>query len=283
MENKIRNYIYQNDTNYTSYDSMKYLFVCIFLFLSLIIGTFATVAKLWWGLCILIFLDIAFLLYLMVMPRIKKTYKFRFLSEGVIDTLLSLLFLSSAFIILFSTDCDSDGLTYGTLISYLLFTMLILVYNIYYSKSDAFQSPDNVIRKKSLIFLGMLIPFSGTIGMIIAKIIFKTFDFDNQIATCICYTILVIVSFIFSLGYSNYIKYYYCIKYKVLCDSDGNENSPELEHNKSKKNKSNKKNSVVSDKVSKIPILIKIIIGVVLIPILLLFLVAFIKVIIQRM
>ena len=63
MENKIRNYVYQNDTNYTSYDSMKYLFVCIFLFLSLIIGTFATVAKLWWGLCILIFLDISFLKY----------------------------------------------------------------------------------------------------------------------------------------------------------------------------------------------------------------------------
>ena len=76
MENKIRNYVYQNDTNYTSYDSMKYLFVCIFLFLSLIIGTFATVAKLWWGLCILIFLDISFLLFMIVIPRIKKPINF---------------------------------------------------------------------------------------------------------------------------------------------------------------------------------------------------------------
>lgn len=282
MENKIRNYIYQNDTNYTSYDSMKYLFVCIFLFLSLIIGTFATVAKLWWGLCILIFLDTAFLLYLMVIPRIKKTYRFRFLSEGIVDTLLSLLFLSSAFIILFSTGCGSSGLTYATLISYLLFTMLIIVCNICYSKSDAFQSPDNVIRKKSLIFLGILIPFSGTIGMIIAKIIFKTFDFNNQVATYICYTILVLVSFLFSVGYSNYLKYYYCIKFKVLCDGDGNDNSPDLEHKKSEKTKTTRKKSVVGNKAAKIPIQIKIIIGIVLVPILLLFLVAFIKVMIQR-
>lgn len=278
MENKIRNYIYQNDTNYTSYDSMKYLFVCIFLFLSLIIGTFATVAKLWWGLCILIFLDISFLLCLIVIPHIKKTYRIRFLSEGIINTLLSLLFLSSAFIILFSTGCDSAGLTCATLISYLLFTTLILVYNICYSRSDAFQSPDNVIRKKSLIFLGTLIPFSGTIGMIIAKIIFKTFDFNNQVATYICYTILVLVSFLFSFGYSNYLKYYYCVKYKIYCDSDGIENSPELSHKKTKR----KKNAVISNKVAKIPILIKIIIGVVLVPILLLFFVAFIKVMLQR-
>ena len=276
MGNKIRNYVYQNDTNYTSYDSLKYLFVCIFLFLSFIIGTFATVAKLWWGLCILIFLNTSFLLYMMVVPRIKKTYKFRFLSEGIVDTLLSLLFLSSAFILLFSTGCDSAGLTYGTLISYLLFTTMLFVYNICYSRSIIFRTRDNTPHKKSLIFLGTLIPLSGTTGMIVAKVIFKTFDFNNQVATYICYTILILVSFLFSLGYSNYLKYYYCIKYKILCNGDGDENSPELEHEKKRKT------PVISKKVSKIHMLLKIIIGVVLVPILLLFLVAFIKVMMQR-
>ena len=280
MENKIRNYVYQNDTNYTSYDSMKYLFVCIFLFLSLIIGTFATVAKLWWGLCILIFLDISFLLFMIVIPRIKKTYQFRFLSEGIVDTLLSLFFLSSAFILLFSTGCGSAGLTYGTLISYLLFTTMLFVYNICYSRSNVFQTHDSRPHKKNLIFLGVLIPFSGTIGMIIAKVIFKTFNFNNQVATDICYTILVLVSFLFALGYSNYLKYYYCIKYKISCDSNGDKDSPELEHEKKQKKR---KISAISNKVANMPILLIIIIGVVLAPILLLFLVAFIKVMIQRM
>ncbi len=280
MENKIRNYIHHNDTNYTSYDSMKYVFVCIFLFLSLIVGTFAIVAKLWWGLCVLIFLDITFLLYLIVMPHIKKTYRFRFVSEGIITTLLSFLFLSSALIILFSTECDSAGLTYGTLISYFLFTILVLVYTVCYSKSDIFQSPHNVTPKKYLMFLGALIPFSGIIGMVIAKIVFKTFDFDNQVAVYISYTIFVLVSFLFSLGYSNYIKYYYCIKYKVLCDEFGNAHSPELE---SEKTQTTRKHSIASKKTKNIPTLIKIILGVVLFPILLLFIVAFIKVMIQRM
>ena len=278
MENKIRNYIYNDDTNYTSYDSMKYLFVCVCLFLSLITGTFAIVAKLWWGLCILIFLDITYLLYLIAVPHIKKTYRFRFLSEGIIATLLSFLFLSSAVITLYSTECDSPGVTYATLISYILFTILILVYNVCYSKSDVFQSPDNVASKKHLIFSGVLIPFSGIIGTIIAKIIFKSFDFDNQVAVYVFYTIFVLVSFLFSFGYSNYLKYYYCVKYKILCDSDGIDNSPELSHKKIKR----KKKAVVSNKVAKIPILIKIIIGVVLVPILLLFFVAFIKVMLQR-
>lgn len=280
MENKIRNYVYQNDTNYTSYDSMKYLFVCIFLFLSLIIGTFATVVKLWWGLCILLFLDISFLLFMIVIPRMKKTYQFRFLSEGIVDTLLSLLFLSSAFILLFSTGCGSAGLTYGTLISYLLFTTSFFFYSICYSRSNVFRTHDSTPPQKNLIFLGVLIPFSGTIGMITAKVIFKTFDFNNQVATYICYTILTLVSFLFSLGYSNYLKYYYCIKYKILSDSNGDSNSPELEHEKKQKKR---KSSVLSNKIANMPTLLKIIIGVISVPILLLFLVAFIKVMMQRM
>lgn len=49
MQSETRNYIYCNDENYTSYDSLKYLFVCVFLFMSLITGVFAIVAALWWG------------------------------------------------------------------------------------------------------------------------------------------------------------------------------------------------------------------------------------------
>ncbi len=280
MESKIRNYIYYNDTNYTSYDSMKYLFICIFLFLSLIVGTFAIVAELWWGLCILISLDITFLLYMIVIPHVKKNYSFRFISEGIIDTLLSLLFLSSAFIILFSTGYGSPELVFGTLVSYLIFATAVLGYTVCYSKSDIFLTPVNVSPKKHLLALGALIPFSGIVGMVIAKIIFRTFNFENHVAVYVFFTIFVVVSLFFSFGYSNYIKYYYCIKYKIFCDEFGNSNSPELE---SKKNISVPKNaSRLKSKKKKSKHILIIVIGAVSIPILILFVIAFVKVMIER-
>ena len=280
MENKIRNYIYHNDINYTSYDSMKYLFICIFGFLSLVVGTFAIVANLWWGLCILVVLDTTFLLYLIVLRKIKKNYRLRFLSEGIINTLISLLFLSSAIIVLFSTKCDSLGLVYGTLISYLVLATTVIAYTICYSKSNVFLNAHNIPSKKHLLSLGALIPFSGIVGMSIAKIIFKTFNFENQVAVYIFYAIFVVISLLFSFGYSNYIKYYYCIKYKIFCDEFGNSYSPELENKKSKSVQ--KRVSVLKEKQRKGQPTLKIVIAVVLIPVLILFIIAFVKVMIER-
>ena len=280
MENKIRKFIYHNDTNYTSYGSMKYLFVCIFLFLSLVVGTFAIVANLLWGLCILIVLDTTFLSYMIILRKIKKTYRLRFLSESIINTLLSILFLSSSIIILFSTECDSPGLVYGTLISYLIFTSIVLVITVIYSKSSIFKYTNNIIPKKYMLPLGALIPFSGIVGMVIAKIVFKNFHFENQVAVYIFYVIFVVISLFFAFGYSNYIKYYYCIRYKIYCDEFGESHSPELEN---KKNKTiEKKASELKRKRRKSRRKLKIIIGVISIPFLLLFIIAFVKVMIER-
>ena len=207
MESKIRNYIYHDDANYTSYDSLKYLFVYVFLFMSLVTGTFTIVTDLWWGLCILIVLDASFLLYLIILRKIKKSYRLRFLSESIVDTLLSLLFLSSALIVLFSAGYNSSGLVYGTLISYTLFTILILVYTICCAKSNSLQRAQNAEPKKHLLLWGGLIPLSGVTGMAIAKAIFKTIEFGNQAVVYICYAIFMIISSFFAFGNSNYIKY----------------------------------------------------------------------------
>lgn len=277
METKIRNFIHHNDANYSSYSDMKSLFVCVFLFLSLIVGVFPVVDGLWWGVCVLVALDVTFLLYLIILKHLKKTYRLRFLSEGIVATLLSLLFLSSAYIILFTTKCNTPALTYGTLISYLIFVMMLLISTICFSKSNIFQSDRNASLKKHHIFLGSLIPLSGVFGTIIAKIAFKTFDFENQVAVYLLYAIFVIVSLLFSFGYSNYVKYYYCIKYKVFCDEFGNALSPDLENMNNKK----RIRSLKKEK-KKIHTVFRIIIGIVFIPIVLLFIVSFIRVMIER-
>lgn len=271
MESKIRNYIYHNDANYTSYDSLKCLFVYVFLFMSLVTGIFTIVTDLWWGLCILVVLDTSFLLYLIILRKIKKSYSLRFLSESIVDTLLSLLFLSSALILLFSAGYNSSGLVYGTLISYTLFTILILVYTICCAKSNSLQLAQNAEPKKHLLLWGGLIPLSGVTGMAIAKVIFKTIEFGNQVVVYICYAIFMIISSFFAFGNSNYIKYYYCKKYKIMCDKNGNTTSPNLEPTKKLKRIKTKK---------RIPLAIKILIGILGMPItffLIVFLILFIK------
>lgn len=277
MENRIRDYVYHNDTNYTSYDSIKYLFVCVSLFLSLIAGTYALVDGLWWGFSLLITLNCVFMLHIVLIKHLKKTYRLRFLSDGIIDTLLSNLFLLSAYIVLYATKCDTPIVTYGTLFAYLIFLVSFIIFTI----CSSCYNKRPVLREKApkghLIFIGSIIPISGMIGIMIARFIFGAFDFKNEVVVYIVFAILVFVSLIFSLGYSNFVKYFYCVKYKITCDRCGNTSSPKLECRiKEKVEKKFKK---------KIPTKFKIIITVISVPpaiFVVLFIVSFIKVIIGR-
>lgn len=285
MENKIRNFVYCNDNNYTSYDSAKYLLLCICLFLTLIVGVYAIVTGLWLFLSVLITIDCAFLLHLVLLKFFFKiTYNLRFLSDGIIDVLLSSLFLTSAYIVLFATKCNTVVVTYGTLISYLIFVVLHVVLTIINSRSDKYRnSQRSILQKKYLLFIGSLIPVSGIVGIIVAKVIFGVFDFENQIAVYVVFGEFTFVSFLFSLGCSNFIKYFYCIKYKITCDKFGNTTSPKLEkHNKMKSAKGETPPKNRQEK--RLPLIVKILIGIACIPIVffvILFIVFFIKSIIE--
>ena len=96
------------------------------------------------------------------------------------------------------------------------------------------------------------------------------------------FAIFVVVSMCFSLGHVNLLKYYYCKKYKIYCDEYGNTTSPDLEyHKKAKRNKVERKGVLLEQpnasnsksKKKKIPLIVKILIGVLSIPIILIFIV----------
>ena len=103
----------------------------------------------------------------------------------------------------------------------------------------------------------------------------------------------ILVIFLPILAHINFVQYFYCKKYKIYCDESGDTTSPDLEyHKKTKRNKAERKKvllerpNVSNDKSSKkkIPLIVKILIGVFSIPIifiLIVFLVFFIKGFIQ--
>jgi hypothetical protein len=95
---------------------------------------------------------------------------------------------------------------------------------------------------------------------------------------------LVFVIFAPILAHINFVQYYYCKKYEILCDEYGDATSPNLERKikeKKVKNESRDTNgsaTVITKK--KIPLIVKILIGIVAVPItffVVVFLVFFIK------
>lgn len=255
------------------------------MFMSLITGTYAIVMKLWHFVVILVIINVAFLLHLLFLKLIyKNTYPMRFLSDWIVDMLLSWLFLNSAFVVLYATKCDTNFVVIGTLISYTTFLLLSIVWMIKRSKSDVYKKYAQMGKNKRPIEIAAvsIISVSGTIGLVIGRIITRGLDIEKNIIAYVAFVIFIVVSMCFSLGHVNLLKYYYCKKYKIYCDEYGNTASPDLEyHKKAKRNKVERKGVLLEQpnasnsksKKKKIPFIVKILIGVFSIPIILIFIV----------
>lgn len=285
MNENIKHFVYNNDANYASYASIKCLVSCVCMFMSLITGTYAIVMKLWHFVVILVIINVAFLLHLLFLKLIyKNTYPMRFLSDWIVDMLLSWLFLNSAFVVLYATKCDTNFVVIGTLISYTTFLLLSIVWMIKRSKSDVYKKYAQMEKNKRLIEIAAvsIISVSGTIGLVIGRIITRGLDIEKNIIVYVAFVIFIVVSMCFSLGHVNLLKYYYCKKYKIYCDEYGNTTSPDLEyHKKAKRNKVERKGVLLEQpnasnsksKKKKISFIVKILIGVFSIPIILIFIV----------
>ena len=296
MNENIKHFVYNNDVNYASYASIKCLMSCVCMFMSLITGTYAIVMKLWHFVAILVIINAAFLLHLLFLKLIyKNTYPMRFLSDWIVDMLLSWLFLNSAFVVLYATKCDTNFVVIGTLISYTTFLLLSIVWMIKRSKSDVYKKYAQMEKNKRPIEIAAvsIVSVSGTIGLVIGRIITRGLDIEKNIIAYVAFVIFIVVSMYFSLGHVNLLKYYYCKKYKIYCDEYGNTTSPNLEYHKKQKRKNIERKEEVLEQtnISKgksikkdIPLLIKILIGILAVPIILIFivfLVFFIKEFIQ--
>ena len=139
-------------------------------------------------------------------------------------------------------------------------------------------------------FLAALLPGAGISGMLTSKWLMSHTNEDIQDIVMVIGLILII--FIPALAHINFVQYFYCKKYKILCDEYGNTTSPKLEPQikvkqiKAKKETSQKTdNSNNSLSKKKIPLIIKILIGIVSVPLIffiIVFIVSFIKVMIER-
>ncbi len=305
MKENVRDLIYLDSKRYISIQSLRVLYwaISIIPIIMLIWGIVAikTIGLNWMSLFPLVSIVAWSLLYwtfvLTVQRKKKKTFELRFLVNGVSGLLISSLF----WIVYASLSLLEDVPTIGfrfllwILLFYLLFSILYIGLVILGVHKGIFKK----IKEKSQTpkflaisaFFAAILPSAGVLGMYTSRILRAYASVAVQ--DIVGHSALILVIFLPILAHINFVQYFYCKKYKISCDEYGNTTSPNLEyHKKAKRNKVGRRGVLLEQpnasnsksKKKKIPLIVKILIGVFSIPIifiLIVFLVFFIKGFIQ--
>lgn len=305
MEENVKDLIYLDSKRYISIKSLRVLYwaISIIPFIMIVWGIVAinTIGLNWMSLFPLISIVVWSLLYwtfvLTVQGRKTKTFELRFLVNGVSGLLISSLFwiLHASLSLLENDPAIGFRFLLWILLFYLLFSILYIALCVLGVHKGIFKK----IKEKSQTpkflaisaFFAAILPGSGVMGMYTSRILRAHASVAVQ--DIVGNFALILIIFLPILAHINFVQYFYCKKYKIYCDESGDTTSPDLEyHKKIKRNKAERKKvllerpNVSNDKSSKkkIPLIVKILIGVFSIPIisiLIVFLVFFIKGFIQ--
>ena len=221
-------------------------------------------------------------------PKVKKTFELRFLVNGISGFLISSLFwiLYASLSLLDNNQIIGFDFSLWILFFYLLFSAFYIGLVVLGVRKGIFKK----IKEKSQTpkalaisaFFSAILPSAGVMGMYTSKMLRA--HASDAVQNIVGTVALVLVIFAPILAHINFVQYYYCKKYKILCDEYGDTTSPYLERKtkeKKEKNESRDTNgsaTVITKK--KLPLIVKILIGIVAVPVaffVVVFLVFFIK------
>ena len=294
MDKKVKNLIYLDTNRYISLSSLKTFYWASIILPIMMIVMGAVSIKLngvnWKSIFPLASVFIWSLLYWIFIftiqsKKTKKTFELRFLVNGI-----SGLFLFSLFLLLYtSINLVADKTIVGfdfslwILLFYVIFSAIYIALVIYGVHKDIYKN----IREKSktpkavaiATLFSMLIPYMSALGVYASKILRANASIEAQyIVIAVCFLFLI---FIPILAHINFVQYYYCKKYKIFCDENGDTTSPYLEPQPRKNKKLDKKADKKPTKPKKkIPLVAKILIGIISLPVIVfvvIFLVLFVK------
>lgn len=284
MKEKVYDFIYLNSNRYLSLHCLQTFYWAIIIFPLTMIA---------WGIAAIRFIGVngkslfplvsaivwssVYWIFVLTVKskRTPKSFALRFLVNGISGILVSALFwcLYTSFILLDGNPIVGFDFAIGILIFYLLFSVLYMGIVVLGVQKGIFRK----IRKKAQspkaislsAFFSALLPMAGVMGMYTSKMlrVYTSIAVQNIVGT----VALVFVIFIPILAHVNFVQYFYCKKYKISCDEFGNTTSPNLAPTKKFKRIKTKK---------RIPLAIKILIGILGMPIiffLIVFLIIFIK------
>lgn len=286
MKNHARDLIYLDTKRYTSLSNLRALYWGIIL-VPIMMATvgivsiktngvnptslFPLVSIGVWSLCYWIFV------LTIQSKKTKKTFELRFLVNGISGLFISSLFwlFFASFNLVADTPIVSFPFMLSILCFYLVFSALYIglvilgVHKGIYQKIKEKSQTPRFLAISS--FFAAILPSAGVLGMYTSKTLrqYASVSTQNVLVTMA----FVLIVFLPSLAHINFVQYYYCKKYEIFCDEDGNTTSPKLERQirvkktkaKNKMHEIGKSDARVSKK--KLPLIIKILIGIVSVPI----------------
>lgn len=295
MRENSKDLIYLDTNRYISIESLRIFYwgIIIIPFSIAVLGVAAinTLGVNFRSLFPLISIGIWSLLYWIFVLTIqrkktKKTFELRFLVNG-----LSGLLISSLFWIIYATLSliDNDpSIGFNFLLWILFFYLFLSTFYIGLVVLGVHKGIFKKIKEKSQTpkvlaisaFFAAILPSAGAMGMYTSRILRA--HASVAIQDIVGHFALVLVIFLPILAHINFVQYFYCKKYKISCDEYGNTTSPNLEYHKNKKREKAAREEEVLEQpdISKgmsskknIPLLIKILIGILGVPIVLFFIV----------
>ena len=221
-------------------------------------------------------------------PKVKKTFELRFLVNGISGFLISSLFwiLYASLSLLDNNQIIGFDFSLWILFFYLLFSAFYIGLVVLGVRKGIFKK----IKEKSQTpkalaisaFFSAILPSAGVMGMYTSRMLRA--HASDAVQNIVGTVALVLVIFAPILAHINFIQYYYCKKYEILCDEYGDTTSPNLERKTKEKKTKNKpydaNGSATVITKEKLPLIFKILIGIVAVPIaffVIVFLVFFIK------
>ena len=113
---------------------------------------------------------------------------------------------------------------------YLLFSVLYVGLIVLGTHKGVFGKIKEKSRAQWVIALdaviASVIPIAGVLGMHTSKMLRNNADVSTQ-NVCISITLITII-FLSALAHINFVQYFYCKKYKIMCDENGDTTSPKL-------------------------------------------------------
>ncbi len=232
MRKKAKRFVYLDSENYISYDLLKYFYWYVILipFCMLIMGSYSithngfSLKSLFPILSIVIWTVAYWGMVLTIKSKfVKNTFELRFFVNGAMGILISsLMWIFTAAWNLLADTPFLDFRYFLWMIPAYLFISTIYILGIVVNIHNGIYSGFR-IKNKTIVTISMMVP----LGVLASRFIQNETSLRVQhIVITICSILLIFVPI---LSYINFLKYYYCKKYKILCDENGNTTSPNLE------------------------------------------------------
>lgn len=232
MEQKAKALVYLDTGRYISLESLKYFYLAgffftLFMLIASIAGKvlFPIMSMLIWTVLYWVFIGI------LSSKRVKKTFQLRFLVNGISSVFMSALFLLFGFsIILTSGMLPAESVLWLTVI-YILFSVLYCAVVVVGVHKGVFGKINEKSQNKTFMMIsamaGAFIPCTGAVGVFVSRFVKNIAGADVQ--AILAFFGFIYILFATILGYINFVQYYYCKKYSITCDENGNSTSPKLE------------------------------------------------------